>query len=86
MPRNSPKEPTPVKPALPTDEEAQAGTPKSMKAQTVIQGRVPPVRSRDEQNVDPDEALPNDDEEQSIADNPSREEVRFGDVKTPGSD
>ncbi|MEY9534184.1 hypothetical protein ABIA19_003974 [Sinorhizobium fredii] len=52
----------------------------------VVQGRVRPVRSRDEQNVDPDEALPNDEEEQSISDNLSREEVRFGEVKTPKPD
>ncbi|APG86021.1 hypothetical protein SAMCFNEI73_Ch3426 [Sinorhizobium americanum] len=44
------------------------------------------MRSRDEQNVDPDEALPSDEEEQSIDDNPSREEVRFGEVKTPKPD
>ncbi|MET4685924.1 hypothetical protein [Sinorhizobium fredii] len=44
------------------------------------------MRSRDEQNVDPDEALPNDEEEQSISDNLSREEVRFGEVKTPKPD
>ncbi|OAP39138.1 hypothetical protein AU381_08535 [Sinorhizobium glycinis] len=86
MARNNPDEPTRRKPALPTDEQMPAGTPKSMKVQTVVQGRVPPVRSRDEQNVDPDEALPNDDEERSIADNPSREEVRFGETKTPKPD
>ncbi|AFL54020.1 hypothetical protein ABIE78_006351 [Sinorhizobium fredii] len=85
MARNSTKKPTREKPMLPTDEEP-AGTPKSMKVQTVVQGRVRPVRSRDEQNVDPDETLPNDEEEQSIADNPSREEVRFGEVKTPKPD
>ncbi len=86
MARKSPNEPSRRNPALPSDEEVPAGTPKSMKVQTVVQGRVPPVRSRDEQNVDPDEALPNDEEEQSIADNPSREEVRFGEVKTPKPD
>ncbi|WP_018235830.1 hypothetical protein [Ensifer sp. BR816] len=83
MARNTPDEPRRDR-NLPAEEAA--GTPESMKVQTVFQGRVPPVRSRDEQNLDPDEALPDDEEEQSIADNPSREEVRFGEVKTPKSD
>ncbi|HXV30574.1 MAG TPA: hypothetical protein VD840_09610 [Sinorhizobium sp.] len=55
-------------------------------AQPLDQGRVPPVRSRDEANVDADEALPSDGEEESIADNPEREEGRFGDVKSPRRD
>ncbi|MCA1439540.1 hypothetical protein I6F07_04745 [Ensifer sp. IC4062] len=52
-------------------------------AKPVDQGRIPPVRSRDEANVDPDDVLPDDEEEQSITDNPSREEVRFGNLKPP---
>jgi hypothetical protein len=83
MARNSPDEPRSDR-DLPTEEAA--GTPKSMKVKTVVQGRVSPVRSRDEQNADPDQALPDDEEERSIADNPSREEVRFGEVKTPKPD
>ncbi|AWM26715.1 hypothetical protein N181_19025 [Sinorhizobium fredii USDA 205] len=85
MARNSPNGPARRNPALP-DEEEVPGTPRSMQVRPVVQGRVRPVRSRDEQNVDPDEALPNDEEEQSISDNLSREEVRFGEVKTPKPD
>ena len=84
MVRNNPNDPR-RDPAPPADEEAP-GTPESMKVRPVVQGRVRPVRSRDEQNVDPGEALPSDEEEQSIDDNPSREEVRFGEVKTPKPD
>ncbi|PDT41157.1 MULTISPECIES: hypothetical protein [Sinorhizobium] len=84
MVRNSANDPR-RNPAPPADEEVP-GTPESMKVRPVVQGRVRPVRSRDEQNVDPDETLPSDEEEQSIADNPSREEVRFGDVKAPKPD
>lgn len=47
--------------------------------------RIPPVPSRDEENVGADEALPTDEEEGSIAENPSREEIRHGDVKPPRS-
>ncbi|WEX74275.1 hypothetical protein PYH37_001670 [Sinorhizobium numidicum] len=57
--------------------------PDSDDPKPVDQGRVPPVRSRDEANIDSDEALPNDREERSIADDPSREETRFGEVKPP---
>ncbi|WP_164924507.1 hypothetical protein [Sinorhizobium fredii] len=86
MARNSSNEPARRDPAPPPEKEVPVHTPKSMQVRPVVQGRVPPVRSRDEQNVDPDEALPNDEEEQSISDNLSREEVRFGDVKTPKPD
>lgn len=47
------------------------------------QGRVSPVRSRDEANIDSDEALPSAEEERSIADNLSREEIRHGSLKPP---
>lgn len=81
----SPKEPI-RKTAETPDEESVEGLPDLSRpedAKPVDQGRVPPVRSRDEANVDPDEALPDDEEEASIADNPSREEIRFGNVKPP---
>ncbi|WP_146160952.1 hypothetical protein [Ensifer sp. NM-2] len=41
------------------------------------QGRVPPVPSRDEANMDPDEALPEDSEEEILDDDPGREKTRF---------
>ena len=41
------------------------------------QGRVPPVPSRDEANVDPDDALPEDSEEEILDDDPAREKTRF---------
>ncbi|WP_026620937.1 hypothetical protein M728_004603 (plasmid) [Ensifer sp. WSM1721] len=83
MARNSPKDRPRATPAPPPDEELPANGPDEEYAQPVVTGRVRPTRSRDEANVDPDEALPNDEEEESIADNPSREEVRFGEVKSP---
>jgi hypothetical protein len=43
----------------------------------VDQGRVPPVPSRDEANVDPDDALPDDREEEILEDDPGREKTRF---------
>jgi hypothetical protein len=85
MPRNSPKDRPLATPAPPSDQDLPANGPGDEYAQPVVKGRVRPTRSRDEANVDPDEALPNDEEEESIADNPSREEVRFGEVKSPRS-
>ena len=41
------------------------------------QGRVPPVPSRDEANVNPDNALPEDGEEKILDDDPAREKTRF---------
>lgn len=41
------------------------------------QGRVPPVPSRDEANIDPDDALPDDREEKILEDDPGREKTRF---------
>lgn len=41
------------------------------------QGRVPPVPSRDEANLESDEALPDDAEEETLARDPSREANRF---------
>ena len=43
----------------------------------VDQGRVPPVPSRDEANIDPDDALPEDSEEEILDDDPAREKTRF---------
>ncbi|NRQ15139.1 hypothetical protein [Ensifer sesbaniae] len=43
----------------------------------VDQGRVPPVPSRDEANVKPDDALPADSEEKIIDDDPARDKTRF---------
>ncbi|MCA1369647.1 hypothetical protein I6F15_19850 [Bradyrhizobium sp. BRP14] len=83
MARNSLKDRPQATPAPPPDEELPANVPDEEYAQPVVKGRVRPTRSRDEANVDPDEALPNDEEEGSIADNSSREEVRFGEVKSP---
>jgi hypothetical protein len=83
MPRNSPKDRPLATPAPPSDQDLPANGPGDEYAQPVVKGRVRPTRSREEANVDPDEALPNDEEEESIADNPSREEVRFGEVKSP---
>jgi hypothetical protein len=39
--------------------------------------RVPPVPSRDEANIDPDDALPEDSEEEILNDDPAREKTRF---------
>ena len=41
------------------------------------QGRVQPVPSRDEANMKPDDALPEDREEKIIDDDPAREKTRF---------
>ena len=41
------------------------------------QGRVPPVRSRDEANLESDEALPDDAEEEALDRDPSRQATRF---------
>lgn len=48
------------------------------------QGRVPPVPSRDEANMGPDEALPDDVEEEILEDDPAREKTRF-DEEVPKS-
>lgn len=40
-------------------------------------GRVPPVPSRDEANMEPDEALPEDEEEEILDDDPGRQKIRF---------
>lgn len=68
------------------EEELPESARNPEEAHPVDQGRVPPVRSRDEANIDADEALPDDEEEQAIAENPEREEVRFGEAKPPRSD
>jgi hypothetical protein len=41
------------------------------------QGRVAPVPSRDEANMSPDDALPEDNEEEVLGDDPAREKTRF---------
>ncbi|WP_139108468.1 MULTISPECIES: hypothetical protein [unclassified Ensifer] len=41
------------------------------------QGRVPPVPSRDEANMEPDDALPEDSEEEILDDDPARQKTRF---------
>jgi hypothetical protein len=43
-------------------------------------GRVPAIPSRDEANIDPDEALPDDTEEAILHDDPEREDIRFDEV------
>lgn len=48
------------------------------------QGRVSPVRSRDEANMEPDEALPADAEEEILDDDTAREKTRF-DEEVPKS-
>ena len=48
------------------------------------QGRVPPIPSRDEANLEPDEALPDDTEEEILDDDPGREKTRF-DEEVPKS-
>ncbi|MCA1406962.1 hypothetical protein I6F26_08040 [Ensifer sp. IC3342] len=80
-----PKRPARRTAGTPDEESAEIGPDlaRPEDAKPVDQGRVQPVRSSDEANVDPDDVLPDDEEEQSIADNPSREEVRFGNVKPP---
>ncbi|NRP21599.1 hypothetical protein LPJGGPFB_04858 [Ensifer adhaerens] len=40
-------------------------------------GRVPPVPSRDEANIGPDDVLPEDSEEKLLEDDPARERTRF---------
>ncbi|WEX89706.1 hypothetical protein PZN02_005017 [Sinorhizobium garamanticum] len=95
MARNSPKQFGRTKPG-PADDDAatfpqwEEKLPESARnpeeARPVDQGRVPPRRSRDEANIDTDEALPSDEEEETIAENPEREEVRFGNVKMPRKD
>lgn len=47
------------------------------------QGRVPPVPSRDEANVDQDDALPDDSEEKIIDADPAREKTRFDEELPP---
>ncbi|WFU50579.1 hypothetical protein [Sinorhizobium terangae] len=81
----SPKEPVRQTAETPDEESAETGPSLSRPedAKPVDQGRIPPVRSTDEANIDPEDVLPDDEEEQSIADNPSREEIRFGNVKPP---
>ncbi len=73
-------------PVPPVEEELPESARNTEEADPVDQGRVPPVLSRDEANIDADEALPDDEEEQTIAENPEREEVRFGEAKPPRSD
>ncbi|MDQ0561454.1 hypothetical protein QO004_003248 [Rhizobium mesoamericanum] len=41
------------------------------------EGLVPAVPSRDEANMEPDEALPDDAEEEILNDDPAREKIRF---------
>ncbi|QHG70204.1 MULTISPECIES: hypothetical protein [Ensifer] len=48
------------------------------------EGRVPAVPSRDEANMEPDEALPDDTEEEILEDDPGREKTRF-DEEVPKS-
>lgn len=94
MAKNSPKQFARARPGLTEDDAplppSEENLPESARnpeeAEPVDQGRIPPVRSRDEANVGADEALPSDEEEEVIADNPEREEVRFGEAKTPRSD
>ncbi|MCA1490305.1 hypothetical protein I6F11_05150 [Ensifer sp. NBAIM29] len=91
MPSNSPKQYGRAKPGPAKDDalspEWEEKLPESARnteeAAPLDQGRVPPAPSRDEANIETDEALPSDEEEEAIAGNPEREEVRFGDVKTP---
>ncbi|MEI3856175.1 MULTISPECIES: hypothetical protein [unclassified Ensifer] len=45
---------------------------------------MPAVPSRDEANVEPDEALPEDSEEEILDDDPAREKTRF-DEEVPKS-
>lgn len=40
-------------------------------------GRVASVRSRDEANINPDDALPEDSEEEILKDDPAHEKTRF---------
>lgn len=40
-------------------------------------GRLPPVASRDEANIHPEDALPEDSEEEILQDDPAREKTRF---------
>ncbi len=47
-------------------------------------GRVPPVPSRDEASINPDDALPDDSEEEILEDDPAREKTRF-DEEVPKS-
>ena len=59
-------------PPLPVDQLPAGDDPTP-----VDQGRVPPIPSRDEANVDPDDALPDDREEKILEDDPGREKTRF---------
>ncbi|RDL51222.1 hypothetical protein BLJAPNOD_02354 [Ensifer sp. M14] len=59
-------------PDVPTDQ-----IPDGADLPTVDQGRVPPVPSRDEANLESDEALPDDAEEEVRERDPSREATRF---------
>lgn len=84
MARNSPKQFGRTKPGPAAGDGAtfpqwEENLPESARnpqeALPVDQGRVPPERSRDEANVDTDEALPSDEEEEAITEKPEREEV-----------
>lgn len=89
MARNSPRQSGPAAddaPSPPWEEKLPESARNTEEAEPLDQGRVPPVRSRDEANVETDEALPSDEEEKAIAENPEREEVRFGEGKTPRND
>ncbi|OOG63643.1 hypothetical protein B0E45_29400 [Sinorhizobium sp. A49] len=59
-------------PDVPTDQ-----IPGGADLPPVDQGRVPPVPSRDEANLESDEALPDDAEEEVLERDPSREATRF---------
>ncbi|MBP2234702.1 hypothetical protein J2Z31_001192 [Sinorhizobium kostiense] len=83
---NTPKDTDLTRPSPAVEEELPESARNTEEAHPVDQGRVPPVPSRDEANIDTDEALPDDEEEQAIAENPEREEVRFGEAKPPRRD
>lgn len=75
---------TTLKPRLLPDSEAQDlpdvppdQIPDGDDVPPVDQGRVPPVPSRDEANLESDEALPGDAEEEALERDPSREATRF---------
>lgn len=80
MARTPPRDPKRTPPIPASAEQLPESARDTENAQPVDQGRVPSVRSRDEANIETDDVLPNDEEEQSIADNPAGEEVRFGEV------
>ena len=60
--------------SLPDRSGAAPGDVEELPTET---GRVPPVPSRDEANVNPDDALPEDSEEEILEDDPAREKTRF---------